>query len=319
MAHLIPVLYFVIPCYNEEAVLPLTKDLFLGKLTSLIENGEISDESRVLFVNDGSRDKTWEIIQNLSKENPHFKGISLSRNMGHQNALLAGLMTAKEECDVTISIDCDGQDDINAVDEMLAAYKKGCDIVYGVRKNRRTDTFFKRNSAQLFYKFMNRMGAETVYNHADYRLMSARSLCELEKFKEVNVYLRGMVPMVGFTSTCVFYDRNERVAGESHYPLKKMLKLALNGITSLSTKPIHLITVIGFIVMLLSIVGIVWSVISYFLSSTVAGWASLVAIICFFGGVQILCIGIIGEYIGKMYMETKGRPRFIISEKTDEN
>ena len=314
-----PTLYLVIPCYNEEAVLPLTKDIFLGKIISLIENGEISDDSRVLFVNDGSRDKTWDIIKQLSNENIHFKGISLSRNMGHQNALLAGLMTAKEECDVTVSIDCDGQDDINAVDQMLAAYKNGCDIVYGVRKNRKTDTFFKRNSAQLFYKFMNRMGAETVYNHADYRLMSSRALCELEKFKEVNIYLRGMVPMVGFSSTCVYYDRTERIAGKSHYPLKKMLKLAINGITSLSTKPIHLITLIGFIVMLLSVAGIIWSVISYFLSSTVAGWASLVAIICFFGGVQILCIGVIGEYIGKMYMETKGRPRFIINEKTDEN
>lgn len=314
-----PTLYLVIPCYNEEAVLPLTKDIFLGKIISLIENGEISDDSRVLFVNDGSRDKTWDIIKQLSNENIHFKGISLSRNMGHQNALLAGLMTAKEECDVTVSIDCDGQDDINAVDQMLAAYKNGCDIVYGVRKSRKTDTFFKRNSAQLFYKFMNRMGAETVYNHADYRLMSSRALCELEKFKEVNIYLRGMVPMVGFSSTCVYYDRTERIAGKSHYPLKKMLKLAINGITSLSTKPIHLITLIGFIVMLLSVAGIIWSVISYFLSSTVAGWASLVAIICFFGGVQILCIGVIGEYIGKMYMETKGRPRFIINEKTDEN
>ena len=199
-----PIFYFVIPCYNEEAVLPLTKDLFLGKLTSLIESGEISDESRVLFVNDGSRDKTWEIIQSLSKEDRHFKGISLSRNMGHQNALLAGLMTAKEECDVTVSIDCDGQDDINAVDEMLAAYKKGCDIVYGVRKNRKTDTFFKRNSAQLFYKFMNRMGAETVYNHADYRLMSRRALDALAEFPEVNLFLRGLLPLVGFKSTCVY-------------------------------------------------------------------------------------------------------------------
>ncbi len=312
-----PTLYLVIPCYNEEEVLPVTAPVFAGKIRDLIAAEEISDNSRVLFVNDGSKDKTWSIIEALSKEDKHFKGISLSRNMGHQNALLAGLMEAKEHCDVTVSIDCDGQDDINAVDKMLAAYKEGNEIVYGVRDSRETDTFFKRNSAQLFYKLLNKLGADTVYNHADYRLMSSKVLDELEKFKEVNIYLRGMVPMVGFSSTSVYYDRTERVAGKSHYSIKKMLKLAFNGITSLSTKPIHLITLFGFFVMLLSVVGIVWSVISYFMSSTVAGWASLVAIICFFGGAQILCIGVIGEYIGKMYMETKGRPRYIISERTD--
>lgn len=312
-----PTLYLVIPCYNEEEVLPVTAPVFAGKIRDLIAAEEISDNSRVLFVNDGSKDKTWSIIEALSKEDKHFKGISLSRNMGHQNALLAGLMEAKEHCDVTVSIDCDGQDDINAVDKMLAAYKEGNEIVYGVRDSRETDTFFKRNSAQLFYKLLNKLGADTVYNHADYRLMSSKVLDELEKFKEVNIYLRGMVPMVGFSSTSVYYDRTERVAGKSHYSVKKMLKLAFNGITSLSTKPIHLITLFGFFVMLLSVVGIVWSVISYFVSSTVAGWASLVAIICFFGGAQILCIGVIGEYIGKMYMETKGRPRYIISERTD--
>lgn len=314
-----PTLYLVIPCYNEEEVLPITAPVFLAKLRNLIADGEISDHSRVLFVNDGSRDKTWSVIEALSKEDKHFKGISLSRNMGHQNALLAGLMEAKELCDVTVSIDCDGQDDINAVDKMLRAYKEGNEIVYGVRDSRETDTFFKRNSAQLFYKLLNKLGADTVYNHADYRLMSSRALNELEKFKEVNIYLRGMVPMVGFSSTSVYYDRTERVAGKSHYSVKKMLKLAFNGITSLSTKPIHLITLLGFFVMLLSIIGIIWSVISYFLSSTVAGWASIVAIICFFGGAQILCIGVIGEYIGKMYMETKARPRYIISERTDDS
>ena len=314
---MIPTLYLVIPCYNEEEVLPQTAPIFLLKIRDLIAFGEISDNSRVLFVNDGSRDKTWEIITTLSKEDKHIKGISLSRNMGHQNALLAGLMEAKSQCDVTVSIDCDGQDDINAVDRMLEQYKNGYEIVYGVRQSRETDTFFKRNSAQVFYKLLNLLGVETVYNHADYRLMSARALFELEKFKEVNIYLRGMVPMVGFKSTSVYYSRNQRLAGKSHYSVKKMLKLALDGITSLSTKPIHLITLLGFLVMFISIIGVIWSVISYFIGSTVAGWASLAALICFFGGAQILCIGVIGEYIGKMYMETKARPRFIISNRTD--
>ena len=313
-----PILYLVIPCYNEEQVLPITAPIFVGKLGELIEKKEISEKSRVLFVNDGSSDSTWEIIEGFSKDQTLIKGICLSRNMGHQNALLAGLMTAKDECDVTVSIDCDGQDDINAVDKMIAEYKAGCDIVYGVRDSRKTDSFFKRHSAQFFYKLLNRLGAKTVYNHADYRLMSARALNELEKFKEVNIYLRGMVPMVGFRSTCVTYDRTERLAGKSKYPLKKMLKLAANGITNLSVKPIHLIFLIGIISVLLSLAGIIWSVVAYFLSSTVAGWSSIIAIICFFGGIQILCIGVIGEYIGKIYMETKARPRYIISKKTDE-
>ena len=313
-----PILYLVIPCYNEEQVLPITAPIFAGKLNELIEKKEISDKSRVLFVNDGSGDSTWEILENMSKEQSLIKGICLSRNMGHQNALLAGLMTAKEECDVTVSIDCDGQDDINAGDIMLAEYKAGCDIVYGVRDSRKTDSFFKRHSAQFFYKLLNRLGAKTIYNHADYRLMSARALCELEKFKEVNIYLRGMVPLVGFKSTSVSYDRTERLAGKSKYPLKKMLKLAVNGITNLSVKPIHLIFLIGIISVLLSIAGIIWSIVAYFLNSTVAGWSSIIAIICFFGGIQILCIGVIGEYIGKIYMETKARPRYIISKKTDE-
>ena len=313
-----PILYLVIPCYNEEQVLPITAPIFVGKLGELIEKKEISEKSRVLFVNDGSSDSTWEIIEGFSREQTLIKGICLSRNMGHQNALLAGLMTAKDECDVTVSIDCDGQDDINAVDKMIAEYKAGCDIVYGVRESRKTDSFFKRHSAQFFYKLLTRLGAKTVYNHADYRLMSARALNELEKFKEVNIYLRGMVPMVGFRSTCVTYDRTERLAGKSKYPLKKMLKLAANGITNLSVKPIHLIFLIGIISVLLSLAGIIWSVVAYFLSSTVAGWSSIIAIICFFGGIQILCIGVIGEYIGKIYMETKARPRYIISKKTDE-
>jgi glycosyltransferase involved in cell wall biosynthesis len=299
-------------------VLPVTAPIFRNKIESLINAGEISDKSRVLFVNDGSPDKTWSIISDLSRSDPLFCGISLSRNMGHQNALLAGLMEAKDRCDVTVSIDCDGQDDINAVDDMLAEYKNGCEIVYGVRDSRKTDSFFKRHSAQFFYKLLKFLGAETVYNHADYRLMSSRALEALSQFKEVNIYLRGMAPMVGFKSSAVCYSRTKRLAGKSHYSLRRMLKLAVNGITSLSTKPIHLISFFGIFVMLISLIGIIWSVISFFTGSTVAGWASLVTIICFFGGAQILCIGVIGEYIGKIYMESKGRPRFIISEKTDD-
>ena len=311
-----PKLYLVIPCYNEEAVLPKTAPTFLAKLLDLIAAGEISDDSRVFFVNDGSKDKTWEIIKALASEDKHYSGISLSRNMGHQNALLGGLLEAKELCDVTVSIDCDGQDDINAVDSMLAKYKEGCEIVYGVRNSRESDTAFKRGSAHLFYRFLEKLGVESVYNHADYRLMSKRALEALAEFKEVNLYLRGMVTLVGFKTASVYYSRTERVAGQSHYPLKKMLKLALNGITSLSVKPIHLITALGFIVMALSLLGIIWSVVAYFLNATVAGWSSIIAIICFFGGAQILCIGVIGEYIGKMYMEVKARPRYIVADKT---
>ncbi|MBE6549040.1 MAG: glycosyltransferase family 2 protein [Ruminococcaceae bacterium] len=311
-----PKLYIVIPCYNEEAVLPTTAPLFLGKINELIESGEISDLSRVMFVNDGSKDKTWEIISSLSESDEHYIGLSLSKNRGHQNALLCGLMEAKDMCDITVSIDCDGQDDINAINEMVREYKEGADIVYGVRNSRKTDTFFKRNSAQLFYKLLSKMGANTVYNHADYRLMSSRTLNELAKFKEVNIYLRGMVPMIGFKSTCVYYERNERIAGESHYPLGKMLKLAFDGITSLSIKPMHFITGFGIFCMLLSLVGIAWSVIAFFLEASVTGWASLISVICFFGGAQIFSIGIIGEYIGKIYMETKARPRYIVGERT---
>ena len=311
-----PKLYLVIPCYNEEKVLGVTAPVFLSKIKDLITAGEISHDSRVFFVNDGSKDKTWEIIKALSAEDKHFSGISLSRNMGHQNALLGGLLEAKEMADITISIDCDGQDDINAVDEMVREYKNGCDIVYGVRESRETDTAFKRGSAHFFYKLLEKLGVESVYNHADYRLMSKRALEALAEFKEVNLYLRGMVTLVGFKTATVYYKRAERIAGESHYPLSKMLKLALNGITSLSVKPIHLISMFGIVVMLLSLVGIIWSVISYFFSATVAGWASIIAIICFFGGAQILCIGVIGEYIGKIYMETKARPRYIVADRT---
>ncbi len=311
-----PSLYLVIPCYNEKKVLPTTAPMFRDKIRSLIDKGEISDKSRVLFVNDGSKDETWEIIKNLSENDELIEGLSLSRNRGHQNALLCGLMEAKELCDITISVDCDGQDDINAIDEMIAEYKNGCDIVYGVRNSRKKDSFFKRNTAQLFYKLLNAMGANVVYNHADYRLMSSRALCELAKFEEVNLYLRGMVPLIGFKSTSVYYERNERIAGESHYPLGKMLHLAFDGITSLSIKPMHMITTLGVVITLLSIVGIAWSFISYFIGSSVAGWASIIAVICFFGGAQLLSIGIIGEYIGKIYMETKRRPRYTVAERT---
>ncbi|MBQ7045422.1 MAG: glycosyltransferase family 2 protein, partial [Clostridia bacterium] len=237
-----PVLYLVIPCYNECEVLPVTSKLFENQINSLIEKELINKDSKILFVNDGSKDSTWDIITALSKENDVFKGISLSRNRGHQNALLAGLMYAKDRCDITISIDCDGQDDITATEQMVKEYLNGCDVVYGIRSSRKSDTFFKRHTAQGFYKLLNAFGAETVYNHADYRLMSKRALEALSQFKEVNIYLRGMVPMVGFKSTGVYYERSERMAGKSHYPLKKMLSLAINGITSLSIKPIRLVT-----------------------------------------------------------------------------
>ncbi len=310
-----PVLYIVIPCYNEEKVLPITSGMFLEKLKSLISADIISDDSRIMFVNDGSRDSTWDIIMKLSGEQKYFTGLSLSRNRGHQNALLAGLTEAGKLCDITISIDCDGQDDINAMDSMVREYLDGAEIVYGVRSSRETDTFFKRTTAQGFYKLMNRMGANVVYNHADYRLLSAKVIKELANFKEVNIFLRGMIPLVGFKSTCVYYERHERLAGESHYPLKKMLALAIDGITSLSTKPIRIITTFGFVTAILSLIGIIWSVIAFALGKTVAGWASLVTIIFFFSGIQLLSLGVIGEYIGKIYLETKARPRFIIEKR----
>lgn len=314
---MLPILYIVIPCYNEQEVLPITAPMFLNKINRLSNAGKISEKSRVLFVNDGSRDKTWEIITSLSKQDSRYCGICLSRNRGHQNALLAGLMEAKDKCDITISIDCDGQDDINAMDEMVNEYHNGCEIVYGVRSSRETDTFFKRTTAQSFYKLMSSMGVETIYNHADYRLISSKALNEFANFEEVNIFLRGMIPLVGFKSTSVFYERKERIAGESHYPLKKMLALAFDGITSLSVKPIRLITAFGTVVALLSFIGIIWSVIVALIGKSVAGWASLTSILCFLGGVQLMSLGVIGEYVGKIYLETKKRPRFIISERTD--
>ena len=311
-----PILYIVIPCYNEQEVLPITAPQFLAKINQLASEGLISGDSRVMFVNDGSKDDTWNIIQQLADQDEHYIGIAQSRNRGHQNAVLAGLMEAKDMCDITISIDCDGQDDINAMDEMVKAYLEGCEIVYGVRSKRDTDTFFKRFTAESFYKLLNSMGAEVVFNHADYRLISSRALQELAKFKEVNIFLRGMVPLVGFKSTSVYYERSERAAGKSHYPLSKMLALAFDGITSLSIKPIKMIIGMGVIVAFISFIGIIWAVVEAILGKTVMGWASTTCIICFLSGVQLISVGVIGEYIGKIYMEVKQRPRYIISERT---
>lgn len=312
-----PILYMIIPCYNEEQVLPITAPMFLEELNLLIQKRKISTESKILFVNDGSKDKTWEIINALSHENPHFAGIAQSRNRGHQNAVLAGLMYAKDLCDITISIDCDGQDDITAMEQMVDEYQNGCEIVYGVRKERKTDTFFKRTTALGFYKLLEKLGGDIVYNHADYRLASSRVLQEFANYKEVNIFLRGMFPLVGFKSTSVYYDRSVRLSGESHYPLKKMLALAVDGITSLSIKPIRIITAFGMIVSLLSVIGIIWVLMESILHNTVAGWASTTCILCFISGVQLLSLGIIGEYVGKIYMESKHRPRYCIAEKTD--
>jgi glycosyltransferase involved in cell wall biosynthesis len=311
-----PILWIVIPCYNEEAVLPITAPLFLQKIRDLAAAGKISDKSRVCFVNDGSRDATWQLICDFARQDEHYIGISQSRNRGHQNAVLAGLMEARDKCDITISIDCDGQDDINAMDEMVDRYLAGCEVVYGVRSKRETDTFFKRFTAEGFYHLMNALGADIVFNHADYRLISARVLAEFADYREVNIFLRGMVPLVGFQSGTVYYERAERIAGESHYPLKKMLALAFDGITSLSTKPIRLITGFGVVVSLFSFVGVLWAIVRALTGHVVAGWASTVCIVCFMGGIQLISLGVIGEYVGKIYLETKARPRYIISERT---
>ena len=311
-----PILYTVIPCYNEEQVLPITSKLFLEELNDLISKNKISDDSRIMFVNDGSKDTTWNIIKRLSEEDNHFIGICQSRNRGHQNAVLAGLMESKDQCDITISIDCDGQDDIKAMEAMVDAYANGAEVVYGVRSKRDTDTFFKRFTAESFYKLLNKMGVEVVYNHADYRLISSRVLEEFAKFKEVNLFLRGLIPLVGFNSTSVYYERHERIAGESHYPLSKMLGLAFDGITSLSIKPLTIITSLGLVVSLISFIGVIWTIVSHFYGATVSGWASTTCIVCFLGGVQLISIGVLGEYVGKIYMEVKHRPRYIISERT---
>lgn len=313
-----PILYVVIPCYNEEEVLPETTKRMKEKLTSLIKNKKISSKSKVMYVNDGSKDKTWEMIKEINKKEPLFTGVTLSRNRGHQNALLGGLMTAKNYADVVISMDADLQDDINAIDEMIEKYKDGCDIVYGVRSARKTDTFFKRFTAEGFYKFMKVLGVDVVYNHADYRLTSKRVLEEFSNFKEVNLFLRGMFPLVGYKSDVVYYERSERFAGESKYPLKKMLNFAWDGITSFSVKPLRMICTIGFMILFISIIIMLYSIIRKLTGNTVDGWTFLSISIWFIGGLQMISIGIIGEYIGKMYNETKQRPRFIISENLEE-
>ncbi|MDY3917775.1 MAG: glycosyltransferase family 2 protein [Candidatus Limivivens sp.] len=311
------ILYLVIPCYNEQEVLPQTSHLFRRKMDELINRNMIAESSRILFVDDGSKDGTWNIIQGLANSNNIFTGIRLSRNRGHQNALLAGLMEAKQYADITISMDCDGQDDIEAVDRMLEEFEGGSDIVYGVRSDRRSDSLFKRESAQMYYRLLKKLGGEIVYNHADFRLVSSRVLRELEKYKEVNLFLRGILPMIGFRSSCVFYERKERMSGKSHYSLRKMFALAFNGITSLSVRPLQMITGMGIGISALSFLGVLWSVIEYFVGRTVSGWASMTCIVCFVSGVQMISLGIIGEYIGKIYLETKQRPRYIVSEKTD--
>ncbi len=307
-------LYLVIPCYNEEEVLPETAKRLKEKYDALMDAGKISRDSKIVFVNDGSRDRTWELICELHAADPVFRGICLSRNKGHQNALMAGLMTVKSECDAAISLDADLQDDINAIDAMVDQFAEGYEVVYGVRSSRKKDTFFKRTTAQGFYKIMKGMGVDTVYNHADYRLMSRRALEALAEFDEVNLFLRGIVPLVGFKSTQVTYERGERFAGESKYPLKKMLAFATEGITSMSIKPIRMIAALGFFVFLVSIGVLIYSIIQKFVGFTVPGWAFLAVSIWALGGIQLLAIGVIGEYIGKIYLETKHRPKFIIAE-----
>ena len=310
----LPILNIVIPCYNEEEVLELTYKDFTKELNKMIKEKLISEDSKIMYVNDGSKDKTWDIIKKLSK-NKNTCGISLSRNRGHQNALLAGLMESIDKCDITISIDCDGQDDIHAMEEMVKAYHNGSDIVYGVRNSRKKDSFFKRWTAVSFYKLLNKMGVEVIFNHADFRLVSSKVLNEFKEFKEVNLFLRGMFPLVGFNSSIVYYEREKRVAGKTHYPLKKMLHLAFDGITSLSIKPLRIFTTIGLLTSIVSFGFIIYTIISYFLGNTVAGWASMTSIICFIGGIQLIGIGVLGEYIGKTYLEVKHRPRYIISER----
>lgn len=308
------ILYIVIPCYNEEAVLPETEKRLTAKLGKMIENGLISDKSRMVFVDDGSKDKTWSMISEMYEKNPYVLGIKSSKNRGHQNTLLEGLMTVKDDCDMVVSMDADLQDDIEVLDQFVEKYYGGCDIVYGVRSARKTDTWFKRTTAQGFYKVMEAMGVNIVYNHADYRLMSKRAIQELENFKEVNLFLRGIVPMIGFKTDIVKYERSERFAGESKYPLKKMVSFALDGITSLSIKPIRFITSLGFLLFMISIILLIYYVIGYFMGKTIQGWATLVVSIWGIGGLELLAIGIIGEYIGKIYMETKERPRYIVEE-----
>ena len=313
-------LYIAVPCYNEEEVLPDSSGKLCAKMQKMINEGKITDDSRIVFIDDGSKDKTWEIISRLHSENEIFQGIKLSRNRGHQNALLCGLMTLKDKCDAVISIDADLQDDIEVFDEMVAKYEDGCDVVYGVRSKRETDTFFKRFTAEAYYKVLDKMGAKIIFNHADFRLMSARALESFAEFKEVNLFLRGLVPMVGYKSDIVTYERSERLLGESKYPLKKMLALAFEGITSLSTKPIKLLSRTGIFIFIVSIAMLIYTVVRYFMGATEVGWASLAVSIWAIGGLQLLAIGVVGEYIGKIYLESKRRPRYIVETYlSDEN
>ncbi len=307
--------YFVVPCYNEEAVLPETVKELTAQLNGMIDAGLATEQSRMLFVDDGSKDKTWALIEQFNKENPFVNGVKLAHNRGHQNALLAGLMTAKDECDCAISLDADLQDDVSVLPQFVQKFQEGCDVVYGVRNKRDTDTWFKRTTAESFYKIMSRLGVETVYNHADYRLMSKRALDALSEYKEVNLFLRGIVPLIGYRSDYVYYDRHERFAGESKYPLKKMISFAIDGITSFSVKPLRIIANIGIVVSLISIVGLIYALVSYFTGSAVAGWTAIVCSIWLLGGLQMLCLGVVGEYIGKIYNEVKGRPRFRIEKR----
>ncbi len=307
--------YFVVPCYNEEAVLPETVKELTAQLNGMIDAGLATEQSRMLFVDDGSKDKTWALIEQFNKENPFVNGVKLAHNRGHQNALLAGLMTAKDECDCAISLDADLQDDVSVLPQFVQKFQEGCDVVYGVRNKRDTDTWFKRTTAEGFYKIMSRLGVETVYNHADYRLMSKRALDALSEYKEVNLFLRGIVPLIGYRSDYVYYDRHERFAGESKYPLKKMISFAIDGITSFSVKPLRIIANLGIVVSLISIVGLIYALVSYFTGSAVAGWTAIVCSIWLLGGLQMLCLGVVGEYIGKIYNEVKGRPRFRIEKR----
>ena len=307
-------LYFVIPCYNEEEVLHETAKRLLVKLNSLIEKNMVSKDSRIVFVDDGSKDKTWEMIQKLNNENPHFKGVKLSRNRGHQNALLAGLMTVKKDCDLCISLDADLQDDIEVIDLFVQKYNEGCDIVYGVRKNRETDTMFKRGTANTFYKIMKGLGVDIVHNHADYRLMSKRALESLTDFPEVNLFLRGIIPLIGFKSDVVEYERHQRFAGVSKYPLKKMLSFAFDGITSFSVRPIRMVFWLGVVIFILSVIVMAYTFFVRIFGYTVTGWSTMFASIWALGGIQLLSLGVVGEYIGKIYKEVKRRPNFIVEE-----
>ncbi len=309
-----PILYLVVPVYNEEEVLEITTKELDKKINNLIKNKIIDNKSRVVYVNDGSKDKSWDIIKNINKKNKLFTGLKLSRNKGHQNALLAGLMYAKDLCDITISMDADLQDDINAIDEMVSEYKKGSEIVYGVRSSRKKDTFFKRFTAQTYYKLLASLGVNIVYNHADYRLMSKKALEALSEYEESNLFLRGIIPELGYKTSIVYYERNKRVAGTSKYPLKKMIKLAIDGITSFSIKPLKMITNLGFIMGIISLGVLIYSIVRKYTGNTVTGWTFTVVSIWLVAAIQMVSLGIVGEYIGKIYSETKKRPRYIIEE-----